>query len=317
MRAKIMLATGDPACRALGLAAQDILTELAVAFGHSFVMKEEHIGSASQHAYGMTLTQETVDEAAQCDAVVCISGSADDHVAIAGSLNCVLGCRPFSLPEALGSDSLHRFGAQPQGLLMFPLRTDARAMRRAAGLAHGLAAENQGTLAEIPFSGTLADSWHAATKTLEGNAAQTRTSSLKEALFTLMRQPENLGTVYGTPASCDALEAAAIGMSGLPRSCYYSAYWSDRPVVYGCLVDAVAEDSVSPFGVLFACADLLRHGLKLVREADCLTSSIINVLNAGWRTMDMPAGELPRVGTDAVCKLICEQIALAGQLMTK
>lgn len=318
MRAKLLLLAGEPASESLSLSIQEVLTELAVAFGHAFLIKEERIGAASRTAFGAALTQEAVDQAAACSAVLCVSHDPGDHVALAGGLNAVLGIRELSLPQALADSSLMANGVLPRGRLMFPMRTDSQTMLQAARMAHALAGESKDRLTQIPFTGVLGESWQAANTALGTPLTDgTREVTLPEALFGLTRAPSDLGHIYGNPSACEALEAAAVGISGLPRACFFSAFWADKPVLYSIVIDGDASDTISPFGALFACAQMLRTALGLTREADCLYSSIINVLEAGWRTADMMPKELPRIGTAAACKLISEQIALAGQLIIK
>lgn len=319
MRTKILLVADEAAGHVLATSIQEVLTELAVAFGHSFVIREEKIGSASQAAYGVSLTQETVDEAADCDAVLCLSAHREDHVALASGLHCSLACHVFALPSALAQSSRLKQEEAPAGLLMFPLGTDPTAFGHAVRGALALAQlYGQERLTQIPFTGALLKAWEGSNAaSAVPPATNLHKATLPEALHALTQAPSHMGAVFAAPSSCEALDAVAVGLSGLPSACFHSVYWGEQPAMYASVVGQHSQDTVSPFGALFACVDMLRHVFHLTREADCLSSSIHNVVDAGWRTTDMQPGPLPRVGTDAICKLICEQIALAGQLMTK
>ncbi len=315
MRAKILLVSGEPATQSLALSIQEVLTEIAVAFGHSFVIKEEVIGERSLTAYGTGLTQEVVEQAADCDITLCMSAAVQEHISLASGLNCVLGCHSMTQHPSLGGHSLLKSEAMPVGVLMYPMRTDSRAMLRATKTALSLAASGEQALVQIPFSGQLSDVWQEAV--VAAAPANVKEMSLSQALQRLIHAPEGMGYVYANPSASDALLAASITLSGLPTASFYSSYWLDKPELYGCVVTNALDDGISPFGVLQACVHMLKHVLGLTREADCLNSSLHNVMDAGWRTLDMTPGDLPRIGTNAVCRLISEQIALAGQLMTK
>lgn len=72
---------------------------------------------------------------------------------------------------------------------------------------------------------------------------------------------------------------------------------------------------VSPYGVLYALAFALKNDLKLENEAECLYNAINNVVIEHWRTRDIAFEGCREASNSEICKLVCEQISLAGQLM--
>ena len=86
-------------------------------------------------------------------------------------------------------------------------------------------------------------------------------------------------------------------------------------MVEPCIPEHVkANDDLNPLGAIAGVASLLRYSLRLTQEADCVSSAVRNVLDAGWRTPDMTS-----MGDGVSCykmlQLISDQINLAGELL--
>ena len=75
------------------------------------------------------------------------------------------------------------------------------------------------------------------------------------------------------------------------------------------------RDTANPIGMILCAAMMLKKALRLASEADCVEMAVRNVLDSGWRTADMVSGNAPRVGTEAIGKLIAEQVDTAGAVM--
>ena len=83
-----------------------------------------------------------------------------------------------------------------------------------------------------------------------------------------------------------------------------------------CVSDDKQTAPTNPFGALYAASHMLKHVFNLRSEADCLLTSIQNVLEAGWRTADLHTVDPAMyISPEAVCGLISEQIELAGTLI--
>ena len=85
------------------------------------------------------------------------------------------------------------------------------------------------------------------------------------------------------------------------------------PGVYGPLVP-LEDDGLSPFGLAGAIAAMLRYSLGLQREAACLEAAVNNVQSAGWQSAGADA---EASAAQTITRRVCEQIAVAGELLTK
>lgn len=315
MRARIMMMSGGPAARQLALPVQEVLSDLAVAFGHSFVIKEEKIGEDSLLAYGSPMTQEAIEHSADCDAVLVLSGSSRGVDALAAGLGCFLKTRIFAVPPMLAQHSLLKSSLQPSGTLATPLDPEEQAMRRAVDLVRDLMAEKWLPLREVPLGGMRRADWLQATDRFSV-PQEDRLYTLPQALKVLVTEPASMGMCFVSPGAYAALDSTARALSGL----YGMAplcYLAEKPLVFG--VDDLKDESQDhqPFGMLRAVADMLEGALFLKREADCLRTALDNVLNAGWRTADLSEPGLPTVTAEGICRLIQEQLSLVGELMQR
>lgn len=318
MRAKIMFLSGDTPSKALVLAVQGVLGDLAVAFGHSFVMKEDKVADASVQAFGSPMTQETIDACQDVNCVLAISQSGRGVEALAQGLNACIGSHSFRIPECMSGHSLLKSGALPEGVLVYPLSMAQGSLSQAAKLVYQGAKQAGLGVREIPFTGKLSDAWAQATGAEAARNPQTiqQVSTLDQTLPELLTHPEMMGIIFAHPAACKAIKKLAEAISGLP-SLTYDCYLSQRPIVYAVTISGDVPDGDSPFGLLYASVDMLRHSFMLEKEADCLYTSITNVLEAGWRTQDIALPGDARIGTGAICSLISEQISLVGHLIKR
>ncbi|MHC1786221.1 MAG: hypothetical protein AB9880_04110 [Christensenellales bacterium] len=316
MRARIMMLSGDGPSRAMAGAVQEILGDLAAAFGHSFIIKEDRFADDSLRAYGSPLTQETIEACLQVDGILAASRSGEGILSLAGGMGACAGAYVYDIPSCMRGASLLRSETLPRGLLAFPLDAGAACMQATLEAVQTEAGERGWTLRQVPFQGKLKEAWDACMQQKTGGQARTAvvSRSLQELLRELLLGPDSMGAILAQPSACMTLQALATTLCGL-ASFVYECYWSGHATLYACHVAGDLPDGDSPFGMLYAAADMLRRSFKLSREADCLRASTTNVLDAGWRTHDIAVAGSPRIGTSAICGLIREQISLVGQLM--
>ena len=62
---------------------------------------------------------------------------------------------------------------------------------------------------------------------------------------------------------------------------------------------------------------MLKHAVKLEKEAGCLEAALSNVLQAGWRTEDILSADTQLTDIEGAAELICGQIELAGSWITE
>lgn len=299
MRARIVFAWDTPRARSLQAQVQQVLSDVAVAFGHSFVMKDERMGAASVEAYGSAMTVETVEACQEADATLAVLTHPDGLLELAQGLLCVLACHLYEEWPA-GCDVPLASGLMPQGVICYPLYADER-LRDAAELAYALS--GHGRVREIPFDGSLRENWLAATQALSARYTTMLPVqvTLNDVLASLIADPTGLGVVFAKPQAAQTLAAAADALcGGLPG---HQRFMGDKCLhVY---VDSQAGvNSLSP-SALAAAADLLRTSLNLVREADCVLAATANVQQTA-----------PEGGLDIdAWERVSQQIALAGELL--
>ena len=69
MHAKIVLLPGSPVGERLCGIAEEVLTDISVAFGHTFSLIRDKIGEAAERAYGVPLSENTLRNCSQANAV--------------------------------------------------------------------------------------------------------------------------------------------------------------------------------------------------------------------------------------------------------
>ncbi len=318
MRAKIMFLSGDAPSKALVLAIQGVLEDLAIAFGHSFIMKEDKVADASVQAFGSPMTQETIDACQDVNCVLAISRSGQGVEALAQGLNACAGSVSFHMPQCMGTHSLLKSGALPEGVIVYPMSMVQGPFVQAAQAVYQGASRAGLPVREIPFTGKLRETWEKASGAEAARHPQTArlVSSLDLTLPEIIRQPEKLGVIFAQPASCKTIRMLVESLSGLP-SFIYDCYIRQKPIVYAVTLSGEVPDGDSPFGLLYAAADMLNYSFGLPKEGDCLNTSVTNVLEAGWRTQDIALAGDARIGTGAICSLISEQISLVGKLINQ
>jgi 3-isopropylmalate dehydrogenase len=112
------------------------------------------------------------------------------------------------------------------------------------------------------------------------------------------------------------IAAGIIGSLGLAPCAYMG---DDKPFIYlpaqGGESSIAGRDMANPIAMILCASMMLRRSLHLHSEADCVETAVKNVLDSGWRTVDMVSGNEPKVGTEAIGKLIAEQVDTAGAIM--
>ena len=319
MRAKLMFFSGSPEASRLSFYAQQILTDLAVTFGHSFVILDDKISELSLQEFGSTMTEEAIVASEECDAVISIASDQKGLQELAGGLGCILCSHIYTLPNCLADYSLLKSNQLPRGFLAYPLSLDKTAFSRAASHLYKRAQSENLLVSEVPYQGTRHSSWVEITDLVANKYFVMNPKRLapETIISDVLNFPQSMGAVLAAKSVCDILNAGATGISGLP-SFIFDAYWDENHTkLYAVRIfKSNQPDSLSPFGLLYALVDMLRHSLKLSKESDCLSTCINNVLEAGWRTADIAMEGHIRVTSEAIFKLISEQIELVAEFIT-
>lgn len=255
------------------------LSEIAIAFGHSFIIKNIALDDAptllrEESALVLLLGDEKeLDEAAQTlqmFAAECFISHSDRDVSL------------------LKTDELF------QGSVLSPLN----AMQATLAALKGYLQASQKTLSsETPLI------------TCEDGCVST--------MLQMLQHPSKMGRLISDYHAGQIIQKTALLLSG--GACYnFKTLLGNHGTVFTVTVPNAPNDpqSVSPFGMYYAVAHALQKELRLEQEANCLLSAVNNVLSATWRTRDcLTSDEQKMATTEQIGTLINEQISLVGELI--
>ena len=135
----------------------------------------------------------------------------------------------------------------------------------------------------------------------------------------LFKRPDRFDVLLIGPALHRPLSGIAAGLSGGFGLAPVMMLGDQAPNLYlpaqGEEASLAGRDMANPIAMILCAARMLKKSLRLYSEADCVEMAVKNVLDAGWRTADMVSGNAPKVGTQAIGKLIAEQVDTAGAVM--
>lgn len=318
MRIKIALLFEDEISQGLVKQAEQTLTGLAVAFGHTFILKEEKIAKASQIEYGMELTEETICSCRQSDLVLaCVQSEAAINV-LAYELGCFARIRSFSMPNVLRTLSILRTERALVGTLAQALTIEPDRIRALAEFAMDCSRADCTKLTHVPPSGSSRDSWIMAVNQFKARDSDFVLMEASDAVPFIIRSSENFGFLMAAPYPGSIILSAVTALFGVP-GILFDEFIGFENHLYAHLVsyNPLVIDDANPIGIHRAVAAFLRSRFGMSKEADCIDAAIHNVLEAGWRTSDMSMIGFPRISMTAMGKLISEQVDMAGNFLNR
>ena len=135
----------------------------------------------------------------------------------------------------------------------------------------------------------------------------------------LLKRPARFDVLLAGPMLHRPLAGIMAGITGSLSLAPCAYIGDDKPLVYlpahGEEPTLTGRDMANPIAMILCATMMLRKSLHLYSEADCVEMAVKNVLDSEWRTVDMVGGNEPRVGTQAIGKLIAEQVDTAGAVM--
>ncbi|MBQ9263028.1 MAG: hypothetical protein IJ189_02315 [Clostridia bacterium] len=302
MRARILLLPGSQQGEALCACAEQILTDISAAFDHVFSLLRGKIGPE--------VSDKTLDACETSQAILLGDAQCEGAQALYDALDLPLRIRSFCVPEALCS----RHETPVKLFLGTALSLDADTLRLAMQSAFRFAQDEDIRILHVAPTGATKAEWEAAVRVQ--TAAQPLVTAdavaAKDAMKNLIKAPQKMGLLLCPPYAGGILEAAATGLCAHPEIMYDFAIDQDTGVYapFASFLEE-AEDAPAPFAMALAIARMLRISLKLPREAACLEAAIQNVLANHW----LPKKQAEN--SPSMLDLICEQIAVAGELMGK
>lgn len=288
--------------------AEQMLVDVSAAFNHSFSLMEGVIGEASLAACGQALADKAVDACQQCQAVFCCDAEAEGVEDLLDALGLPLKARSLCVPEALCG----RHEAPVALFVGSVLSLDEETLREAMRGAFFLAGEQECRLSHIAPNGERRGDWEAAVRVQEAACPEVAAAALTapEAAGALANAPERMGLVLCPPYAGGILLAEATALCSHPELMHDMAFDSETGV-YAPVMQP-GQDAPSPFSVAMTLGKLLKFSLRLPREAACLEAAASNVMAA------RPARDAEEfLAPENVLDKICEQIAVAGELMQR
>ncbi len=298
MRAKILMLSGSIKEKSLLRVAQQALSDIAVAFGHSFVMRDQQM-DGQPDSYDFEESQAVL--------------SAAPEAALRSVFEARLRISTLALPQGLVDYSLLRIPRFPGISTVSPLRPGLDAAVAAAKAALNMAGEGE-NLIWAAASGQSRALWEEAVK----RAASPFALSVPEVVPAAnviakpLQHPDQGHVFLADEADAALVLSLFRGLSG--AGLVHSVYAGAGARVH--MPGGVPGFVPGLFDAMYATVALLEDSLKLKKEAGCLRASVDNVLASGWRARDMDiAGET--VGNEQIAALIGEQVELAGSLMQR
>ena len=308
MHAKIVLLPGSPVGERLCAIAEEVLTDISVAFGHTFSIVRDKIGEAAERAYGVPLSENTLRLCGQANAVFIGDPNNDAEPFLLRALGIPAKMREFSV----GGNESGRFLIARS---VYQEKTALRDMFRAA--LRQAKEENIRLSYVLPESETDAQLFQDALEAEQADIQAERVDELSpaEAVQALLLAPADVGLLVTPAYAGEMCLTLATCLHGAPMLLHDACVGKKVSVVEPFIPDHVkANDDLNPLGAIAAVASMLRYSLRLSQEADCVASAVRNVLDAGWRTPDMT-----NMGDGVSCykmlQLISDQINLAGELL--
>ena len=304
MRAKILLVAQDEPHREALRLAQNVLSEVALAFSHSFAMREFVTGEHGD-------ARDVAKIAQQHDAAMLAGG-----VSFLQEIGLMLGCHAGYLTYQKHADIQHltRLKAGPLADLdlIWPLADSASAIGKTAVSACSLAYRNTADVLYVaPEDG--ADYSGALNKAAMYAALPSapRSMPLDSFLISALRRIMPAQLVMAAPKDA-ALAAGLLHYLNGTELLTYTMLLSDNGQFYG--VTRAKQEEAPLFSVLYATQAMLKSALNMDREGDCLRSAVDNVFASCWCTSASEEEEQD-ISTEEIMERISQQIRLAGELL--
>lgn len=132
------------------------------------------------------------------------------------------------------------------------------------------------------------------------------------AAMQLVRNPRQFDVIVTSNIFGDILSDEASQITGsigmLPSASLAKGNFGMYEPVHGSAPDIAGQDKANPMATILSAAMMLRYTFNLGAEADAIENAVKAVLDGGYRTPDLYAGEGTPVGTAAMGDLIAAAI---------
>ena len=132
------------------------------------------------------------------------------------------------------------------------------------------------------------------------------------AAMQLVRNPRQFDVIVTSNIFGDSLSDEASQITGsigmLPSASLAQGNFGMYEPVHGSAPDIAGQDKANPLATILSAAMMLRYTFGLGQEADAIENAVKSVLDQGYRTPDLFAGEGTLVGTAEMGRRIAEAI---------
>ena len=132
------------------------------------------------------------------------------------------------------------------------------------------------------------------------------------AAMQLVRNPRQFDVIVTSNIFGDILSDEASQITGsigmLPSASLAKGNFGMYEPVNGSAPDIVGQDKANPMATILSAAMMLRYTFGLLQEADAVENAVKAVLDQGYRTPDLFAGEGTLIGTAEMGRRIAEAI---------
>ena len=132
------------------------------------------------------------------------------------------------------------------------------------------------------------------------------------AAMQLVRNPRQFDVIVTSNIFGDILSEEASQITGsigmLPSASLAKGNFGMYEPVHGSAPDIAGQDKANPMATILSAAMMLRYTFGLLQEADAVENAVKAVLDQGYRTPDLFAGEGTLIGTAEMGRRIAEAI---------
>ena len=343
MQLNIGVIKGDGIGPEIVTEAMKVLDKVAEVYGHSCKYTQLLLGGASIDVHGVPLTEETVEQAKQCDAVLMGSIGEAGLLGIRKALNLFANLRPAILYDELkgacplkeeitegGFDLMimreltgglyfgERKTVEENGVLTAydSLTYNEQEIRRIAKRGFDIAMKRRKKVTSVDKANVL-DSSRLWRKVVEEVAADYPEVQLEHMLvdncaMQLVKDPKQFDVVLTENMFGDILSDEASMVTGSIGMLASASLNETKFGLYepsgGSAPDIAGKGIANPIATILSAAMMLRFSFDLDQEADAIEAAVEHVLKEGYRTIDIMSEGKKQVGTKEMGDLIAKSI---------
>ena len=336
MKARIVTLPGDGIGPEVMASAEKVLGKVASQFDHNLQIDERLMGGISIDQNGIALTDETLADCLEADAVLlgAVGGPKWDDpnakvrpeqglLALRKEMGLFANLRPVSThPKLQDSSPLKNEILADVDILVVRELTGGiyfgepkcrrvnengntyavdsmvywdYEIKRIVQLACSLAEDRQGKVTSVDKANVLESSrlWRQIATEVADNHPNISFNHLlvDAAAMHLITKPSNFDVLVTSNMFGDILTDEASVLTGSMGNLPSASVGESGPGLYepihGSAPDIAGKGIANPIGMILSTALLLRHSLKLDREAECIETSVNLALHDGCRTIDL------------------------------